>query len=476
MAAQLAPIWLIFKRELRDQLRDWRILVPMFLLTAAFPFLVREGSVLVTDFTAKYGGGLIGERITPFFMLITGFLPITISLVMSLEAFVGEKERGTIEPLLSTPLKDWQLYLGKLLSGTVLPLVAGYGAIGMYLYLIFRSGLKIPPADILIQTLVLTAVQAFLMVAAAITVSMQSTSVRAANLLASFIIIPVAILIQGETMLMFWGTNQVLWLAVLVVVVLAGLLVRLGLSHFQREYLLGREIDVLNLRWIGRTFWSAFSGGRRSVPAWYAGVLWPTLWRLRLSLLLVLVLGSAGTAAGYFGADRYLSEFLSALTPEKMPAAIQELQSTIGMEMTGLDISVSYILGHNLSAIFFIMLAGLFSFSVLGLLLYVMNTGLIGVALALAPFIGFSPASLLLTGILPHGIFEIPAVIISTAAVLQMGAVLVTPTTLKTMGEVMLECLADWLKVTLGLVLPLLLLAAVIETYVTPALLLSSMR
>ena len=57
---------------------------------------------------------------------------------------------------------------------------------------------------------------------------------------------------------------------------------------------------------------------------------------------------------------------------------------------------------------------------------------------------------------------------------LQIGVVLVTPQTGRSMGEVLLEQLADWTKVAVGLVLPLLLIAAVVETYVTPVLLASA--
>ena len=88
-----------------------------------------------------------------------------------------------------------------------------------------------------------------MMVSGAVVVSSQATSVRAANLLASFIIIPSAFLIQGEAVMMFWGTNSTLWWAVVGLVVLSILLVRVGLAHFRREELLGREIDVLNIRW-----------------------------------------------------------------------------------------------------------------------------------------------------------------------------------------------------------------------------------
>jgi len=39
---------------------------------------------------------------------------------------------------------------------------------------------------------------------------------------------------------------------------------------------------------------------------------------------------------------------------------------------------------------------------------------------------------------------------------------------------VVLELLADWTKIAVGLVLPLLLIAALIETYITPVLLASA--
>jgi uncharacterized membrane protein SpoIIM required for sporulation len=64
--------------------------------------------------------------------------------------------------------------------------------------------------------------------------------------------------------------------------------------------------------------------------------------------------------------------------------------------------------------------------------------------------------------------FELTAVIIATAAVLKVGAVLVTPQPDKSMGEVFLLSLADWFRVFVGLVVPLLAIAAVVEVYLTP--------
>jgi stage II sporulation protein M len=103
------------------------------------------------------------------------------------------------------------------------------------------------------------------------------------------------------------------------------------------------------------------------------------------------------------------------------------------------------------------------------------NIGLIGGLFALFELLGMNPWPMFLAGVAPHGIFEIPALVIGSAVVLYMGASLVTPQTGKSMGEVILELLADWVKIFLGVVVPLLVVAAVIEAYVTPGLLLNVM-
>jgi uncharacterized membrane protein SpoIIM required for sporulation len=48
---------------------------------------------------------------------------------------------------------------------------------------------------------------------------------------------------------------------------------------------------------------------------------------------------------------------------------------------------------------------------------------------------------------------------------------LVTPQPDKSLGELLLVSLADWFRVFIGIVLPFLAVAAVIEVYVTPQLL-----
>ncbi|MEK6256292.1 MAG: ABC transporter permease, partial [Chloroflexota bacterium] len=192
MLTELKPAFMVMRREVQDQMRDWRIIIPIFVLTILFPGLMNFVAERAVNFVQGYEAELIGERLIPFLLMIVGFFPASFSLIIALESFVGEKERGSIEPLLTSPLSDFQLYLGKLIAVMVPPIVASTIGIGVYLISVYRDLGWIPEAELLIQILLLTYVHALVMVSGAVVISTQATSVRAANLLASFIIVPMS--------------------------------------------------------------------------------------------------------------------------------------------------------------------------------------------------------------------------------------------------------------------------------------------
>ena len=76
----------------------------------------------------------------------------------------------------------------------------------------------------------------------------------------------------------------------------------------------------------------------------------------------------------------------------------------------------------------------------------------------------------LLAGLLPHGIFEIPALIIGQAAALSFGTMAILALLIKRRRHLLLPNLKQNLKYLL-IALALLLPAAIIETYITPLLL-----
>jgi uncharacterized membrane protein SpoIIM required for sporulation len=470
MPHSLAAIWMVAKREFTDQFRDWRIVVPMFILVTLFPFIADDTTRQAVNFMNRFGGDLILDNLIPFVVLVIGFFPLSFTLVVALESFVGEKERGTIEPLLSSPLEDSHMYLGKLLVGITTPLVFSFASIVIYLVLVSRRDVEFPSAYMLALIFLLTFAHAVLMVSSAIVISVQATTIRSANLLASFIVVPVAFLLQGETILIFWGNEDVLWYAIVGVTLLAALLVRLGLSHFRREYLLGREIDTLNFKLIGRTFRNHFKGQATSVSEWYRNELPVTLKQLRQPLMLVLGLAVIAGIASYLWVVTNVPAYIT-LTPER----ILEFRTFIADNLANLDslgesLPAPVLFLHNARTTVVFLLLGLVSFGTLGLTLFIGNIALVGGVLGAAQLVGYSPLLAFAAGILPHGIFELSAIILATAAMLRVGAQLVTPQADKSLGEILLISLADWFRIFVGIVLPFLAIAALIEIYITPLL------
>jgi uncharacterized membrane protein SpoIIM required for sporulation len=414
-------------------------------------------------FVNQYGAGIIGERLVPFLLMIVGFFPISISLVIALESFVGEKERGSIEPLLNTPLKDWQLYMGKLLSSTVPPLFSSYLGMLVYVVGLIISHIPVPAVHLLILVICMTTVQAFLMVAGAVVVSCQATSVRSANLLSSFIVLPVAFLIQAESVVMFWGNYATLWWVVFGLAVFSILLIRVGLSHFQREELLGREIDVLNFRWGWQVFRSQFSGGAGNLKEWYGKVIPATISRMRWAVVVVAVIGVAAVFTG-----QYLVQVFPITLPKGGGGYSENIQKLMQYWPLFSLAPVATIWWQNVRALLVGLILGVFSFGILGLLPLFITLAVVGYLGQLLTMNGLPSSLILASMVLPHGIIEIPAAILATAAVIYAGAKLATPFVDETFGETWVRSIADWTKIMLGVVMPLLAVAAIIETWLTP--------
>jgi uncharacterized membrane protein SpoIIM required for sporulation len=81
---------------------------------------------------------------------------------------------------------------------------------------------------------------------------------------------------------------------------------------------------------------------------------------------------------------------------------------------------------------------------------------------------GASPLLFLGTFIVPHGIVELPAAFIATGLALRLGATVVSRPSGMTLSQGVLLALADFIKVFVFLVLPMLIVAAMLEVWVTP--------
>lgn len=464
----LADALIITRREIRDSLRDWRIIGPIVILTLIFPWIMNLSTRVAIEFVEQYNATIIPIRLIPFAMMIVGFFPISFSLIIALETFVGEKERNSLEPLLATPISDASLYFGKLLAAILPPLFASYLGVASYLIGLFIAIQYVPEWSILLQLVLLTTMEALVMVAGAVVVSSHTTSVRAANLLASFIIIPMAFLLQAESVFLFWGQYEILWHTIAALAVADVILIRTGIRTFNREEILAREIDELNLGGTIRLFRHLLFGDAPfSLRRVYRDDIPRLLRENRLPIAVTLLTLVGGAMAGWLFALRYPLP-ANVLGPLRFDPDIFTRPATV----PGYDflprLDTLSIFSHNVRTLLLSTFLGMFSFGSLALILLIAPMGILGFFGAEVAGSGYNLLTFFIAFIAPHGIFELPAAILATAFALRLGASIIAPPAGVTAGENLLHALADLVKIFIFVVVPLLLIAAWVEATITP--------
>jgi stage II sporulation protein M len=136
------------------------------------------------------------------------------------------------------------------------------------------------------------------------------------------------------------------------------------------------------------------------------------------------------------------------------------------------DISCGRLFLNNLEASGMAAIIGFVPFLFLPAISLLSNTAVIGAVFSLYSLNGNSISRMFVFGILPHGIFEITAIVLS----ISMGiflcytiCCLITGTE-KQRGKKLKETVIGILRSFICFVVPLLIAAAVVETYVTPLL------
>jgi len=267
-----------------------------------------------------------------------------------------------------------------------------------------------------------------------------------------------ALLVQAESIVMFWGRYDVLWGFVAALIVVDLILVRMGVQSFDREELLGREFDTLNPRQAWRTFKRFFTqvGPYAASPPFslmrvYRRDLPAIMRRAGNASKTVFVATAIGLIGGWVFAQ------------------LQPADLTLNLNASAL--TTPFILGNNLRVVALSMLVGIFTFGVIPTVVPLVNSALIAFVVTRAADAGLNPFAILAAGILPHGIFEVTAVWLASIVSLRLGAAVIARPPRMTVGEGWLLALADCLKVLVFVVAPLLTAAAFIEVHVTPALL-----
>jgi uncharacterized membrane protein SpoIIM required for sporulation len=125
------------------------------------------------------------------------------------------------------------------------------------------------------------------------------------------------------------------------------------------------------------------------------------------------------------------------------------------------------ILFQNLRAILIEAILGVFSFGVVAVMVYMLPWGLVGYLAGQFALAGTNPFAVI-AFVVPHALVELPALLIASTAIFHWGATTIALPPGRSLAEVWLEAGADFVRVFLGLTLPLLVVAALLETLVTP--------
>jgi ABC-2 type transport system permease protein len=172
-----------------------------------------------------------------FYLLL---IPTMIAVSLAAFSIIEEKLSGTLEALLATPVKTWQILLGKALSGAVPAVIvtwvcAGVSLLGMAgLGWGNLIGLVITPAWFL-SLFLLTPAVALLSFLLGVIGSSRAKDAKSAQNMSLFIILPVLALIAVQVIGLVWFTPLLTLALIIGIALLDTLVLRIAVGLFQRE-------------------------------------------------------------------------------------------------------------------------------------------------------------------------------------------------------------------------------------------------
>lgn len=152
-------------------------------------------------------------------------------------------------------------------------------------------------------------------------------------------------------------------------------------------------------------------------------------------------------------------------------ASFAQMVEDSGLADAAGNIQALGLFSNNLRAAGMGLLAGMVPFIFLPALVLLVNAAVIGAVLAFTGGMGADVGSLILRGILPHGVFELPAVLLSCAMGLCLCRTVTAQVRRRPGAPRIEEELRRLVRVFLTFCTPMLVLAAIIEADLTPVLL-----
>ena len=129
MSLDLRRVRAIIRKELREIQHNRSLLLAMAVLPLVF---IIQPLIAVLGLSAKAASGLSHEHVLLYLLGI----PVLVPPVIAATAIAGERQQGTLEPVLTTPIRREELLLGKALAAWVPSIAIAYLVDALFLAIV----------------------------------------------------------------------------------------------------------------------------------------------------------------------------------------------------------------------------------------------------------------------------------------------------------------------------------------------------
>jgi ABC-2 type transport system permease protein len=225
----------VIRKELREFRRNRSLVIGMGIVPLVFcvqPF------VAVFTLSSSASNALSREHVLLYMLGIPALVPSFIAAY----CVVGERQQGTLEPVLTTPISREELLLGKALAALLPSIAVSYVVFGLFVLcvtLFAQPGVAtalIRPGDLVAQVL-FTPLLALWSIWLAMIISTRASDVRVAQQLATLASLPTVAVTTLVAVNVITPSGELALIAAVILLVLNGIGLRAVSSTFDRERL-----------------------------------------------------------------------------------------------------------------------------------------------------------------------------------------------------------------------------------------------
>jgi ABC-type Na+ efflux pump permease subunit len=236
-----ARVRAVARKELRDFRRN-KFVVGTMIALPLFLVLLPIGNVLgikegAADATIR---GVVGGASLTFFLV-----PLILPTVIAGYGVIGEREQGTLEPVLTTPVRASELLIGKALAAVIPSVLIAYGMFALYVILVSSFAVQ-AVVDLVLQPSQVVAVALFapllsgFSIWVGLAISARASDVRVAQQLAGLAMLPMLALLSLFAFRVVSPSVNVAVIGAACLLVLDAVAWRVVSAMFDRERLLTR--------------------------------------------------------------------------------------------------------------------------------------------------------------------------------------------------------------------------------------------